>query len=247
MDKLPTVIAVIPARFASTRFPGKMLADIKGKPLVQRVWEGVSAAKLVSRVIIATDHEKIFSAAKEFGADAVMTDPALPSGTDRAAVATRGLPADWIVNVQGDEPLLRGETLDEFIAGLSPAFEMATLARKLPAGSEAIHDPNVVKVVSGLDGRALYFSRAAIPYRRDAADAAPAYWQHLGIYAYRPETLRRLVALPPSPLELAEKLEQLRALQAGIAIQVLPTTVEAVGVDTPEDLRRVTEIFARMI
>jgi 3-deoxy-manno-octulosonate cytidylyltransferase (CMP-KDO synthetase) len=238
-----TIVAVIPARYASTRFPGKMLADLKGKPLVRRVWEGVSSSALVSRVIIAADDERILGAAKQFGAEAVLTDPALPSGTDRAAAATAALAADWIVNVQGDEPLLRGEALDDFISRLGADFDMATLARKRPADSAAVRDPNVVKVVSGLDGRALYFSRSAIPFQRDAGGPPPEYWQHIGIYAYRPATLRRLVALPVSPLERVEKLEQLRALQNGIAIQVLPTSLEAIGVDTPEDLQRVLRYF----
>ncbi|MDR2463623.1 MAG: 3-deoxy-manno-octulosonate cytidylyltransferase [Verrucomicrobiales bacterium] len=243
MNDKQNVVAVIPARFASTRFPGKMLADVKGKPLIQRVWEGVSASALIGRVIVAADHQRIFDAARSFGAEVVMTDPALPSGTDRVAAVTASLSADWIVNVQGDEPLMRGEVLDEFVSRLSPNFEMATLARRLAADSEAIHDPNVVKVVSGLSGRALYFSRSAIPFHRDADGEAPEYWQHLGIYAYRPVTLRRLVALPASPLECVEKLEQLRALQNGVAIQVLPTNLEAIGVDTPEDLRRVLRYF----
>jgi 3-deoxy-manno-octulosonate cytidylyltransferase (CMP-KDO synthetase) len=236
------IIAVIPARFASTRFPGKMLADIKGKPLIQRVWEGVSSSTLITRVMIATDHEQIFGVARKFGAEVVMTDPALPSGTDRAAAVTKDLAADWIINVQGDEPLMRGEILDDFISRLAPGFEMATLARRLPTNSEAIRDPNVVKVVSALDGRALYFSRSTIPCQRDADDEA-AYWQHLGIYAYKPATLQRLVTLTMSPLERAEKLEQLRALQNGVAIQVLPTSLEAIGVDTPEDLQRVLRYF----
>jgi 3-deoxy-manno-octulosonate cytidylyltransferase (CMP-KDO synthetase) len=239
---MKTIIAVIPARYASTRFPGKMLADIKGKPLIQRVWEGVASSALITRVIIATDHEQIFSAAGNFGAEVVMTEPDLPSGTDRAAAVTREVVADWVINVQGDEPLMRGEILDDFISRLSPGFEMATLARQLPANSEAVHDPNVVKVVSGLDGRALYFSRAAIPYKRDVNGEAE-YWQHLGIYAYKPATLQKLVALTMSPLEKAEKLEQLRALQNGVAIQVLPTSLEAIGVDTPEDLQRVLRYF----
>ncbi|MDR1145352.1 MAG: 3-deoxy-manno-octulosonate cytidylyltransferase [Verrucomicrobiales bacterium] len=239
------IIAVIPARFASTRLPGKMLADVAGKPLVQRVWEGVSAATLISRVIIATDHQRIFDAARKFGAEVVMTNPALPSGTDRAAVAMASLSADWIVNVQGDEPLLRGEVLDDFVARLSPRFGMATLARRLPADGAAVRDPNVVKVVCGLDGRALYFSRAAIPFRRDADGAAPEYWQHIGIYAYQPATLRRLVTLPASPLERVEKLEQLRALQNGVEIQVLATEFASIGVDTAEDLRRVAGIFEK--
>ena len=236
------VWAVIPARYASTRFPRKMLADIKGKPLIQRVWEAVSSARKIKKVIIATDHEEIYKVACGFGAEVRMTDPELPSGTDRVAAVTRDSKAEWIINVQGDEPLMRGGVLDEFVAGLQ-GFEMATLARKI-SNPEDVNNPNVVKVVTDFKGRALYFSRAAIPCRRDAGDSVPVeYWQHLGIYAYRSGVLQALVKLPPAPLELAEKLEQLRALQNGIAIQVLPTSLETVGVDTPEDLQRVLQYF----
>ncbi len=235
-----TVWVVIPARHASTRFPGKMLADIKGKPLIRRVWEVVGTARSVSRILIATDHEDIFNAARDFGAEVHMTSPELSSGTDRVAAVTVGCRADWIVNVQGDEPMMRGEILDEFIGALGD-FPMATLARKI-TDPDDILNPNVVKVVSDFAGKALYFSRSQIPYPREPG-AAVEHWQHLGIYAYRPEVLQKLVKLPPSPLEQAEKLEQLRALQNGIAIQVLPTNLESIGVDTPEDLKRVLRYF----
>lgn len=236
----PSVCAVIPARYASTRFPGKMLADLNGKPLIQRVWEQVRTARRIGRIIIATDDERIRAAVQGFGGEAVMTDPALPSGTDRVAVATRGMPVDWVLNVQGDEPLITGEVLDDFIAALG-ACPMATMARRI-TDPAAITDPNVVKVVTDFSGRALYFSRSPIPHVRDAGDRAE-YWHHLGIYVYRPEILQKLVQWPPSPLELAEKLEQLRALQNGVAVQVVPTSVESIGVDRPEDMQRVAALL----
>jgi len=156
------------------------------------------------------------------------------------AAVTCGCDADWIVNVQGDEPLMRGEFLDAFVSSLGDG-DMATLARRI-TDPEDVVNPNVVKVVTDLQGRALYFSRSPLPYRRGDGEA-PDYWQHLGIYAYRPAILQRLVRLQPSPLEKTERLEQLRALQNGIAIQVLPTTLESVGVDTPADLQRVLHYF----
>lgn len=232
------VWAVIPARFASTRFPRKMLADLKGKPLIQRTWEQVKKARRIQRVTIATDHEDIYRAALSFGAEVVMTDPALPSGTDRIAVVTKDQQEGWILNVQGDEPLIEPQVLDDFIDSLKGSTAgMATLARRITK-SEDIANPNVVKVVLDLSGRALYFSRCPIPYDRDGRGNAE-YWHHLGIYAYRPGTLQQLVRWLPSRLEVVEKLEQLRALQNGVAIQVIPTSVETVGVDSPEDLERV--------
>lgn len=229
------VVAVIPARHASTRFPGKMLALIAGQPLIRRVWEQVRQCHRVGRVIIATDHAEIETAAREFGAEVVMTDPHLPSGTDRVAAAVRDLEAEWILNVQGDEPLIDPGVLDTLVASLGPC-PMATLARQR-TDDEGYRDPNQVKVVSSSDGRALYFSRSPIPFDRDGAGTP--WWHHIGVYAYRAEALQRLVSLPPSDLEVTEKLEQLRALQNGIAIQVIPTTFEAIGVDTPEDVARV--------
>lgn len=236
------VWAVIPARYASTRFPRKMLADVKGKPLIQRTWEQVSKAKNIRRITIATDHEEIKQVALSFGAEVVMTDPDLPSGTDRIAVVTRECKEGWILNVQGDEPLIDPNVLDKFIDALvSTKAPMATLARKMEQG-EDVSNPHLVKVVMDCSGLALYFSRSLIPYNRDG-HADVDFWHHLGIYAYRPQTLQQLVLWSPSGLEQAEKLEQLRALQNGVAIQVIPTSVMTVGVDSPEDLERVCRLI----
>jgi 3-deoxy-manno-octulosonate cytidylyltransferase (CMP-KDO synthetase) len=235
------VVAVIPARYGSTRFPAKMMALLKGKPLLQWVWEGVRGARTIGSVLIATDDDRIRVLAEGFGAEVRMTSPDHPSGTDRVAEAVAGIDADWVVNVQGDEPMISGSALDEFVSGLGAGFGMATVARRMEVpGEEA--NPNQVKVVFAADGRALYFSRSPIPYRREPGERVD-YWHHLGLYAYRPEVLKRLVALPPSSLEQAEKLEQLRALQNGIAIQVIPTSLFTVGVDTPEDLARVEALL----
>jgi len=234
------ILAVIPARYGSTRFPAKMLAPLKGKPLIQWVWEGVRQSRTINRIVIATDDSRIFDAAQGFGAEAMMTSMSHPSGTDRAAEVSRSHPSDWVVNIQGDEPLIRGEVLDDFISQLG-SCEMATLSRRIHEPAE-IQNPNIVKVITDHQNRALYFSRLPIPYDRDR-NADFLYQQHLGIYAYRPDILQRLVQLPPSSLELTEKLEQLRALQNGIAIQVLPTSLRSVGVDTPEDLKLVEQLL----
>jgi 3-deoxy-manno-octulosonate cytidylyltransferase (CMP-KDO synthetase) len=240
--KKDCVWAVLPARYASTRFPRKMLADLKGKPLIQRTWERVKQAQNIDRVTIATDHEEIYQAARSFGAEVVMTDPALPSGTDRIAVVTKEQEEGWILNVQGDEPMIQPRVLDEFISSLQQTTApMATLARRITSIDD-ISNPNMVKVVLDLSGKALYFSRFPIPFDRDGGGSA-TYWHHLGIYAYRPATLQQLVKWPPSPLEIAEKLEQLRALQNGVAIQVTPTSVETVGVDSPADLEKVSQLI----
>ncbi|MDX6765681.1 MAG: 3-deoxy-manno-octulosonate cytidylyltransferase [Candidatus Methylacidiphilales bacterium] len=241
MSTSPRVWAVIPARYASSRFPGKMLADIQGKPLIQRVWERVRQCPALGRITIATDDERIARVVEAFGGEAVMTDPDLPSGTDRVAAVIRGRETgwDWILNVQGDEPMITPDVLQSLITALgpTPVAPMATMARRI-TDPAAITDPNVVKVVSDLSGRALYFSRSPIPHVRDPGDRAE-HWHHLGLYVYRPDTLQFLVQCPPSPLELAEKLEQLRALQNGVAVQVVPTSVETIGVDRPEDVQRV--------
>jgi 3-deoxy-manno-octulosonate cytidylyltransferase (CMP-KDO synthetase) len=237
------IIAVIPARFGSTRFPGKMLHLIAGKTLLQWVWEGVVASPRVDSTIIATDDERIAETASLFGATVRLTRPDHPSGTDRVAEVAHGLCCDWVLNVQGDEPLISPEVLDPFLDHLNPNFGMATLARPLLDPAH-FHDPNVVKVVTGREGTALYFSRSAIPFDRDGVGHVPAL-QHLGIYAYRPHILQHFVSLPPSELEQAEKLEQLRALQNGIAIQVMTTSFEAIGVDTLEDAERVAPILER--
>lgn len=232
------VIAVIPARYSSQRFPGKPLFPILGKPLIQHVWEGASRCKSLSRIIIATDDEKIAAISRAFGAEVKMTRPDHPSGTDRISEAVQGIEADWFLNIQGDEPLISETVLTPFIESLG-TFEMATLARRI-TGEEEIKSPSCVKVVFGDKGRALYFSRSPIPFPRDGAGE---YWLHLGIYAYRAQVLHHLVTLLPSPLEKIEKLEQLRALENGIAIQVVPTSFHSVGVDTPEDVSIVEKLL----
>lgn len=230
------VLAVIPARYESVRFPGKPLAEIAGKKLLEWVWMGTKSARLIERVVIATDDERICQEAQSWGADMVMTRRDHTSGTDRVAEAAKGWDGDWVLNVQGDEPLIEGWLLDEMIEKFSEC-SMATLCTPLPDGVDP-NDRHVVKVVMDDSGRALYFSRAAIP--AGFKNSGP-YFQHMGIYAYRTATLREFVSLPPSSLEKAENLEQLRALQNGIAIQVIPTSFQSIGVDTPEDILKVEE------
>jgi 3-deoxy-manno-octulosonate cytidylyltransferase (CMP-KDO synthetase) len=236
-------VAVIPARWASTRFPGKPMATLAGEPMIVHVIRRAAEARTVGHVIVATDDERIARAATAAGAEAVMTGEC-SSGTDRvaAAVANRD---DWeiVINVQGDEPLLSGENIDVLVEGLLSDTEapMSTLCRPLEA--ERAEDPNAVKVVRDLRRRALYFSRAPIPYPRHREMAWRLWRLHLGIYGFRRKTLARFVALPPSELEQAEGLEQLRALENGIPILVLDAPHPAFGVDTPEDLRRVEKIL----
>lgn len=239
-----TVVAVIPARWASTRFPGKPLADLAGEPMIAHVVRRAAEASTVGHVIVATDDERIAQAAERAGAEPVMTGYCA-SGTDRVAAAVAGR-GKWelVVNIQGDEPLLSGRNVDVLVEGLlaDGGAPMSTLCRPLEA--ERSEDPNAVKVVRDARGRALYFSRSPIPYPRDAEAAARLWRLHLGIYGFRREALERFVALPPSELELAEGLEQLRALENGIPILVLDAPHPAFGVDTPEDLRRAEEIIA---
>jgi 3-deoxy-manno-octulosonate cytidylyltransferase (CMP-KDO synthetase) len=213
-----SAVAIVPARYASTRFPGKALARIAGLPMLQRVVEGARQAKRVREVIVATDDERIAEACRAFGAPVAMTSPDHPTGTDRLAEASRGLSDAIVVNVQGDEPLIEGFVVDAAVAALeeSPETPMSTVVHR--AEPDALADPNRVKVVLDRRGFALYFSRAAIPYRRDAAPDAPL-WQHVGLYAYRREFLQRFVGLGESPLERAEALEQLRALEHGHRIR----------------------------
>jgi 3-deoxy-manno-octulosonate cytidylyltransferase (CMP-KDO synthetase) len=241
----PKIVAIIPARYGSTRFPGKPLADLAGKPMIQHVYERVSLARRVDEVLIATDDERIQSAVEGFGGTAVMTGQH-PSGTDRVAEVASELRADIVVNVQGDEPLIDPAMVDELIAPLlnDPALPMATLAARL-TDEEELRSPGVVKVVRDRRGRALYFSRSLIPYPRDAEVAAHLYRKHIGIYAYRRDFLLDLAARGPSPLERAEGLEQLRALESVDWIQVLDTDYDSVGIDTPEDLEMARRALAR--
>jgi len=227
------IIGVIPARFASVRFPGKPLAPLAGRPMVVHVLRAAQAAKRLSRVVVATDDPRIAAAVASAGGEAVMTSESAASGTDRVAEVARRLPADAYVNVQGDEPLMPAENVDRAVEALLEAEgrSIATLAYPIPASAAA--DPNTVKVAVASDGRALYFSRSPIPYFRQGK---PAYRKHLGIYAYGAQTLAEIAALPPSPLERAESLEQLRWLEAGYTIQVGEAAGDSMGVDTPEDL-----------
>jgi len=232
-------VAVIPARYASSRLPGKPLLRETGKYLIQHVYEQVCRARSISEVIIATDDRRIAEAAATFGGRAVMTRCDHPSGTDRVAEAAVGLDAELIVNVQGDEPEIEPGHIDRLIALLAEDAEvsMATLACPFPADSDPTN-PNAVKVVLGARNRALYFSRSLIPYPRDRRGRVdvPAHWLlHLGIYAYRREFLLQLAGLPPTPLEQRERLEQLRVLEHGFAIAVGKVEKASVGIDTAED------------
>jgi 3-deoxy-manno-octulosonate cytidylyltransferase (CMP-KDO synthetase) len=237
------VVAVIPARWASTRFPGKSMAELAGEPMIVHVVRRALEARTIDHVIVATDDEFIAEAAAGAGAEAVMTGEC-PSGTDRVAVAIADR-SEWeiVINVQGDEPLLSGDNIDVLVEGLLADDEvrMSTLCRPLEA--ERAEDPNAVKVVRDLRGRALYFSRSPIPYPRHREAAWKLWRLHLGIYGFRRDTLAEFVALPPSELEQAEGLEQLRALEHGIPILVLDAPHPAFGVDTPEDLERVEKII----
>ncbi len=241
------VIGVIPARFASVRFPGKPLASLAGRPMVLHVWDAARAARRLDRVVVATDDARIAHCVREAGGEAVMTSPGAASGTDRVAEVARALPADAYVNLQGDEPLMPAENVDRAVDALlaGPGRALATLA--IAAGPEAAADPDCVKVVVARDGRALYFSRSPIPYFRNGD---PSYRKHLGIYAYRASTLAEVAALPPSPLERAESLEQLRWLEAGYTIWVGEAAGDSIGVDTPADLadaeRRLKEVEQRL-
>ncbi|MCK4340126.1 MAG: 3-deoxy-manno-octulosonate cytidylyltransferase [Phycisphaerae bacterium] len=236
------VVAIIPARYGSTRFPGKPLAHQTGKYLIQHVYEQVSAARRVQRCIVATDDERIIAAVEEFGGEAAMTRADHPSGTDRIAeVVARlgGADDDVILNVQGDEPELEPAYLDRLVdrlAGEPPECPIATLAAPFPPDSDP-HDPNAVKVVTNSAGRALYFSRSLIPYPRDGGGGTtPARWLlHLGVYAYRRSFLLQLAAWEPGVLEQIEKLEQLRVLERGCALAVEIVEKSCVGIDTPRD------------
>jgi len=226
---------IIPARFQSTRLPGKPLLKDTGKYLIQHVWERAARAASLGQVIIATDDERIVRAAREFGADVQMTDPSHPTGTDRIAEVARRLSCDIVVNIQGDEPEIEPAAIDAAVRALDedPGAVMSTLAEETPDAERAA-DPNVVKVVCDARGRALYFSRSLVPCFRDR-DARPAYLLHVGLYAYRRDFLLRFAGMPQTPLEKAEKLEQLRAIENGFAIQVVPTAHRALGIDTRAD------------
>ncbi len=248
-NKQNSIIAVIPARYGSTRFPGKALADINGRPMIQWVHERTRRSKLINRVIVATDDERILRTVKSFGGEAMMTSPHHATGTDRIAEVAKSLDCDIVVNVQGDEPLIRPEMIDEAIAPLvqDASIPMGTLCRKIDGREEAF-DPNVVKVVFDKNGFALYFSRAPIPWDRDAWAGKSSWnelslegplYKHIGLYVYRRDFLLKYAAMPRTALEAAEKLEQLRALENGHKIKVAITRYESFGVDIPGDLGKI--------
>jgi 3-deoxy-manno-octulosonate cytidylyltransferase (CMP-KDO synthetase) len=240
------VVAVVPARYSSIRLPGKPLADIGGKPMVQHVYERAAQALGMAAVLVATDDQRVADAVAAFGGRAVMTRADHPSGTDRLAEVAAALDCDLVVNVQGDEPLLPSAMIAEAVAAFTdPAVQMATLRRRFATADEAA-DPNVVKVVVDRNGDALYFSRAPIPYGRNAADhfASGLTSKHIGLYAYRRDFLLHLATLAPTPLEQAESLEQLRVLEHGYRIRVALTAHDSRGVDTPADLEHVRRLVA---
>jgi 3-deoxy-manno-octulosonate cytidylyltransferase (CMP-KDO synthetase) len=243
------VVAVIPARYASTRFPGKPLVPILGKPMIQWVYERTCQARLVDRVIVATDDQRIADAVVAFSGEFCMTSADHPTGTDRLAEVAGKLDAELIVNVQGDEPLIDPEMIDQAIRPLleDHSIEMGTLATRI-FQIEEFHNPNVVKVVFDRKGFALYFSRAPIPCDRDRPAPQTTTelmaWKHVGLYVYRRHFLLRFAGLPETRLEQLEKLEQLRALEHGVPIRVVETVGTSIGVDTPEDLLRIEAMLA---
>ena len=252
MKPAPKATAIIPARYASTRFPGKPLAPLKGLPMIQHVCHQVSKAKTVARVIVATDDQRIRDAVKAFGGEVMMTSADHPTGTDRLAEVAERLDDDLIVNVQGDEPLINPRMIDQAVQPMldNPRLRMGTLASRIDQ-IEDFYSPNVVKVVKDSDGLALYFSRAPIPWPRDlsrdelAANLDKvALYRHIGLYVYRREFLLEYPLMVKTPLEELENLEQLRALEAGIRLHVAETEYSCHGVDTPEDLERVSRMMS---
>jgi 3-deoxy-D-manno-octulosonate cytidylyltransferase len=240
MNAPPGVAVVVPARYGATRLPGKPLAQIDGRPMIWYVWERAKRSRSASRVVVATDDDRILAAVRGFGGEAVMTSPDCASGTDRVAEAARSLEEDIVINLQGDEPMMHPSVIDAVAESLlaDPAVSMATAAFPLDDPGAFVH-PSVVKVVVDARGDALYFSRSPIPHYRDAAPGR--YRKHLGIYGYRRDFLFRIAALRPTSLEEAEKLEQLRVLQNGFKIRVVDVAYDSTGVDTADDLRVIEE------
>jgi 3-deoxy-manno-octulosonate cytidylyltransferase (CMP-KDO synthetase) len=241
-------IIVIPARYASTRLPGKPLIDIGGKPLLQRVYDGAYRSKLSDGILIATDDERIKKAALAFGAEVIMTDPALPSGTDRVFAAIQDKEADLVVNLQGDEPFIEPSIIDQLFSALEEGdVTMATLCCPITDESE-YRNPNTVKVVLNNSGFALYFSRSPIPYINNSKykiQNTKFVYKHIGIYGFTRSFLEQFVALPKSPLEETESLEQLRVLENGYKIKVIVTGYSGFGIDTPDDLERARKLLAK--
>jgi 3-deoxy-manno-octulosonate cytidylyltransferase (CMP-KDO synthetase) len=231
---LKPALGVIPVRFGAQRFPGKPLAPILGRPMVQWVYESALQAKSLAKLVVATDDERILEAARDFGAEAILTSPEHVSGTERTAEAASRYDLPIVINIQGDEPLLRGEAIDLLVEALQDeTVPMATLAHPNPDLSR-IGDPNVVKLVMDSEGYALYFSRSPLPHQ-----APDFFWEHIGIYGFQRDFLLRFGSLPKSRLEITEKLEQLRVLEHGFRIKVLESRYSTLSVDTPEDIIKV--------
>ena len=238
-------VALIPARFNSTRFPGKPLALIDGRPMIEHVYRRVAASAAVSQVIVATDDLRIASAVQQFGGEVRMTRADHHSATDRLAEVAATLECDIVVNVQGDEPLIDPDSIAEAIAPFlaDASVQITTLYHRISTPAE-LSNPNVVKVVVDRGGFALYFSRSPVPYVRDPRGGWPPLFRHVGLYAYRRSALLVLATLEPTPLERTESLEQLRALEHGIRIKAVETRYDSLGVDTPEDLEQVRRLIA---
>jgi 3-deoxy-manno-octulosonate cytidylyltransferase (CMP-KDO synthetase) len=235
------VIGVIPARYSSTRFEGKVLADILGKPMLQHVWERAKQARLLDDLIIACDDERVASAAKEFGAKAVLTVKGHASGTERICEAVNPIDVKIVINIQADEPLVHPMMIDALAQSLldEPRLTMATIIKKIENMRE-LSDPNIVKVVADKNNFALYFSRAPIPYHaQNSQVAAEVYYKHIGLYGYTKDFLFIYKNIPVSRLEETERLEQLRVLEEGYRIKVIETKYDTIGVDTPQDLEKV--------
>ena len=237
------VLGVIPARYGATRFPGKPLADIAGKTLVQRVWEAARRAKRLTRLVVATDDQRILDHINQLGGEALMTSADHASGSDRLGEVVRELPEyDYVLNIQGDEPLVEPDAIDALVAEtLDEQAAMSTLITPFPptVTYEQVRNPNIVKVIADAAGYALYFSRAAIPYPRSPEYAE--WYKHIGIYMYKRDMLLELCGLPRTAIEQCESLEQLRALHNGVRILCVETDYDPVAVDTPEDIATVLE------
>jgi 3-deoxy-manno-octulosonate cytidylyltransferase (CMP-KDO synthetase) len=238
------VVGAIPARWGSTRLPGKPLVPIAGRPMIEHVYRRAAAARGLQRIVVLTDDERVGRAVAAFGGEWELTPADCKSGTDRIAHAARAWPADAVINIQGDEPLIDPAAISAVAAHLATAPDDPVVTLAVPAEPGDLDDPHAVKVVLDRRGYALYFSRAPIPYPRQDGGAPP--WKHLGVYGYQRGALLRLAALEPTPLERSEALEQLRALEHGIPIRVLRAAANSWGVDTPEDVERVERIIASM-
>ena len=241
----PRTLAVIPARLGSTRLPRKVLREIAGEPMLAWVYRAARACPLLDRVLIATDSHEVLTFAQNHNLPAVFTPPDCPSGTDRVHAVAQSIPADVYVNIQGDEPMLRPEHIEALLKPFA-VYDVQVSTLATPCAPEDVTNPHAVKVVTATNGRALYFSRATIPYDRDQRPGETSqarYLKHLGLYAYRRAALQQFPTLPHSALEATEKLEQLRFLENGIDVYVTETPYDTIGVDTEEDLQRVEQIL----